>query len=180
MTTTQAIQQVREILLRRYPDYDRLPAGERVLLAASVLANDIEVAEVGANRGKWVEAILAGIGLGPGYPWCAAAIDFCCDVAQVQAGPQSGRGAVRNWVDWARRQSRVRTEPDRGRLCYWLRPNGTGHIGIVASVLGDKVVSYEGNTGPDDRGSQRDGDGMYCRKRDRLIWGGYITLGSLK
>ena len=43
MNNAQAITEVRAILNRRYQDYNQLPNSERVLLAAAVLADDIQV-----------------------------------------------------------------------------------------------------------------------------------------
>ena len=65
MNNAQAITEVRTILNRRYQNYNQLPNSERVLLAAAVLADDIQVREVGGNnKGEWVEAILEGVKLG--------------------------------------------------------------------------------------------------------------------
>ena len=178
MTNAQAIQKVRDILLKRYPKYWNYANGERVLLAASVLANDIKVREIGNNSGAWVTAILNGTKLGPGYPWCAAAIEFCCDVAKVQWGPTDrNSAAVRNWYNKAKADGRLKTKPERGYLCLWLNSNGTGHIGVVANVLNTgKITSYEGNTSSGEAGSQRDGDGYYRRTRLKTVWEFYINL----
>ena len=159
------IQAVRSILDRRYPDYAHKGIGERTLLAMSVLANDIQVREVGRNGGDWVTAILASCGLGPGNPWCAASIRFSQLVAGVIGGPSSGAASVKMWHDWAEGCGRLRSKPTRGRLCLFLQSDGHGHIGIIAEVNGDQVTSYEGNTSSGESGSQRDGDGLYRRIR---------------
>ena len=84
MTTTEAMLRVREILLERYPDYATKTPSEKLVLAASVLADDIKVREEGGNNmGDWVEAILGAVKLEGGYPWCAAMVEFCCDLIAV-------------------------------------------------------------------------------------------------
>lgn len=166
------------VLTKRYPTYSELPNGERVLLAASVLVNDFKVEEVGNNAGPWVAAFLAGVNLPTGYPWCAAFIEFCCDVAGASWGPGDRQSAaVINWRNTARTADRVRTKAARGRLCYFVNANGTGHMGIVAGIQTDgRIISYEGNTSPGDEGSQRDGQGAYRRVRKPSVWHGYIEL----
>jgi CHAP domain len=175
-STKQRIAEVREILNRRYPNYASLSTGERVLLAMSVLANDIKVRENGANSGPWVEAILDCSGLGAGYPWCAAAINFACEIAGSDIGPTQGVAAVRIWHTWAKGANRIMKVPSRGYLALWLNDNGTGHIGIVAGVTPGRVTSYEGNTSSGEAGSQRDGDGLYRRNRAAEKWEAFIDL----
>lgn len=151
--------------------------GERVLLLMAWLADSQKVREVGVNRGFWVERFLAATGLSGGFPWCAAALAFCCDALGVDR-PKRGAAAVRNWVRWAVETDRDRSviEARRGDLVYWLNPNGTGHIGIVVGVRGSVLDTIEGNTSSGEAGSQRDGDGLYRRQRPRAKWDGAIRL----
>jgi hypothetical protein len=171
----------RKLLLQRYPAYNSLPNGERVLLAASVLVNDYKVREQGTNSGPWVEAFLAGVQLGKGYPWCAAFIEFCCDVADASWGPADrASAAVISWKNAAKRDERNRVKPARGRLCLYVKADGTGHIGIVAGVMENgKVISYEGNTSSGEAGSQRDGDGAYRRIRPASKWQMYVEIDEI-
>ena len=178
MNNAQAITEVRAILNRRYANYNQLPNPERVLLAAAVLADDIQVREVGGNnKGEWVEAILEGVKLGEGYPWCAAFIEFCCDVAGFTAGPTDrASAAVDSWLTWARMEGRVTSNPKRGDLCLWKRSTGN-HIGIVTDLTITSIMSIEGNTTPGATGNQRDGGGCYRRTRLRNSWTHFISLG---
>lgn len=170
--------ETRAILQRRYPKFDQFPAGERVLLVVSVLANDLKVREKGRNGGSQVKEILATTGLGEGFAWCAALIKFAAQIAEVGWGPTGVDGArVWKWHALAAQENRLRTAPKRGYLCLWLNENKTGHIGIVASVSKNgRVTSYEGNTSSGDSGSQRDGDGAYRRVRAASIWEHYIEF----
>lgn len=173
------IAATREVLLKRYPDYNKKATGERVLLAFSVLANDFKVREAtGHNDGTWVTAILNGTELGPGYSWCAATVEFCCDVANANWGPSDrASAAVVNWYKLARKDGKLMSKPRRGCLCLRLNPDGvTGHIGICSGTLIGFVKSYEGNTSSGDTGSQDDGQGLYGRTRKSSFWQFYINL----
>jgi hypothetical protein len=166
MKTQEAMEQLRARLLLKYPAYWEFKAPERALLAMAELVNAVRVREkTGKNDGEWVGAILGAVELGQGYPWCAAAVEFCCDVAKLSEGPSDrASAAVVNWRNWAKSEGRIRT----------------GHIGFVAgTVHPNKVRSLEGNTSPGDSGSQRDGQGAYERRRNKSVWDGFITLEEL-
>ena len=157
MTTQEAIIKVREILLARYANYWQLEGKERVVLAASVLADDIKVRETSNNHGEWVEAILGAVNLPGGYPWCAALIEFCCDVAKYEGGPSDrASAAVDSWYQWRRA--------------------GGNHIGIINQAGRAILDSIEGNTTPGVVGNQRDGGGCYRRTRSKTSWTHFIAL----
>lgn len=151
--------------------------GERVLLLMAWLADRQQVRESGTNRGEWVERFLASTGLGPGNPWCAAVLNYCCEAVDAPC-PSSGAAAVRNWVSWARQEGKLIPigEAKRGDLVFWLHDNGTGHIGIVVDARNGRVWTIEGNTSSGVRGSQRDGDGLYRRTRFLNTFEGAIRL----
>lgn len=48
----------------------------------------------------------------------------------------------------------------------------TDHIGIVEEVSGKTLVTIEGNTSPDDKGSQSNGGGVYRKKRSTSLVNG--------
>ncbi len=100
---------VREILLERYPDYSTKTNPEKLVLAASVLADDIKVREEGGNNmGDWVEAILGAVKLEGGYPWCAAMVEFLCDIAGIQEGPSDrASAAVNEWFKWGKANGKL-------------------------------------------------------------------------
>lgn len=140
-----------------------LPAGERALLVAAWLVDVVKVREVGANRGEWVARFLAGVGLGPGFAWCAAFVSWCHDAAGVEFGPKRGRASVRRWLDWAVESERLTLKPERGDLFLRVNPNGTGHIGFFVRPAGPGVFqTIEGNS---NKGGGRDGDGAYRLQR---------------
>lgn len=169
------VETVRNALTAKYPSYASFTPGERVLLAYAYLADTIKVREQGANKGEWVEAILAEVGLPGGYAWCAALATFACHVASVKV-IATAPARVQSWASNAKAKGLLRDKPERGRLCFWVNADGTGHIGIVVRSALGFVYSIEGNTGPGDEGNQRDGDGLYRRVRLAKTWQGYIQL----
>jgi hypothetical protein len=138
---------------------------ENALLVAAYLVDREKIRETGANRGYWVERFLRGVGLGPGYAWCAAFVAFALREAGWTDIPR-GAAAVRNWAAWADRTGRHVAQPERGDLFYWLDPaTKLGHIGFVVEASGGFLRTIEGNTSSGERGNQRDGDGAYRRTR---------------
>lgn len=167
--TLEAIKTTREVMLKKYPEYSNLEAGERVLLCMAYLADAVKPREDrGNNRGQWVDCFLDAAGVPPGNPWCASALTFACKVAGVDC--PSGAAAVRNWRIWFGDKGKDWTEPKRGRVAMKNSGGGKGHIGIVVKVIGPMVYSIEGNTSPGENGSQRDGDGLYRRVRLKRFW----------
>lgn len=127
--------------------------------------------EEGRNAGPFVTRILANVGLGPGFPWCAAFVRWVLDSTGMKhIGPRKGAARVKIWADWAKENGKVIPEDQvrRHDLFYWLNSDGTGHIGFVCeryfSVAKQAWVirTIEGNTSD---GGSRDGDGTYKRVR---------------
>jgi len=178
MTTSEAMAKTRQVLEERYANYWSLAPNERMLLAASVLADDFKVREEGENNhGEWIEAILGSVRLEEGYPWCAAFVEFCCDVAKFEQVGLSDRAsaAVNEWYKWAKANGKLVTMPIRGDLCLWIKDSGN-HIGIVSQASGGYVNSIEGNTTPGVTGNQRDGGGVYRRSRQLKSWTHFIRM----
>lgn len=152
-------------------EYTALKPRERALHFAHAAVGK---REVGINAGPFVTQVLAAVGLGPGFPWCAAFVSWCLKSAGASGGPMFGRAAVRNWAKWAKDNSRIVREPERGDLFYWLNQNLTGHIGFVTEVLPTgEFRTIEGNTNDD---GSREGDGVYRRVRDRNVRTRFIRL----
>lgn len=151
----------------------QLPARERFVLVAAWLCDVAKVRESGFNRGTWVERILRSIGLGAGNPWCAAFVSLCAELAEYPIGPKLGRGAVRFWHAWAKKENRLGFKPSRGDLCYSLNKDLKGHIEIVTEGGDHWVETIGGNTSADNAQellSQREGDGVYRKKRNVKNW----------
>lgn len=148
--------------------------------AANGAMANIGVVEEGENRGRWVEAYQAAVGIPPGSPWCAAFVRFrfekaaeALDLELPAAFPDSGW--VPSYESWARRSgfwisASEADQVQKGDLaCFWFPAKGRcAHIGIVVAPMNEDGIfqTVEGNTGPD-RGTQveRDGDGVYLKRR---------------
>jgi hypothetical protein len=170
---TPTVESVRAALREKYPAWDSTAPAERRLLCMAYLADQIKVRESGGNnRGAWVEAFLRSVGLGPGYAWCAAAVNFASLVAEAPCPkrPESNPAAVIGWRSWARKRGYLVDAPKRGDIAMHRTTADTGHIGVVVKVIGPLVYSIEGNTSAGEDGSQRDGGGLYRRVRTKGFW----------
>lgn len=124
---------------------------------------------VGSNRtvyGKWYGM--------DGQPWCAMGISHSCAKVGIPwrfASTQAAETAAIKAGTW-------RTTPKPGDIARHQTGPHTGHVGVVEFVHTDgTITTLEWNTSPDSSGSQRDGDGMYRKRRSRSFWKGYIDLG---
>jgi len=134
----------------------------------------VGVQEVGDNGGKMVEKYLESVGLGEGYPWCAAFVRYVMDAADVARPPVRSAGATDyitgRSVD-AKRVLRGTADVPEGALSIHRRgQTWKGHIGIVRYWQRQCGGTIEGNTSPGNAGPQRDGQGVW--KRTRCIHAG--------
>ncbi len=135
-----------------------------------------------SNRGTAVELFLAAVGLAPfqdedgewkSFPYCAAFASFCLDQAGDVALPLVRSAGARKFITGnsirANEVQRGTVPIAPGTLVIWKAkrdPTDTkGHIGFVVEWNGQEGITIEGNTGPGDEGDQRDGGGVYQRKR---------------
>jgi hypothetical protein len=132
--------------------------------------------ERGENRGPEVERFLSAVGLGPGYPWCAAFDSYCMKAAGATGPPIDARSRMliteRSVMRPAVRSalSRGREVLQRGMLTVHRYTRYRGHAGILVGQDGRTLRTVEGNTsGP--RG-QREG---VWRKRRRLVGSNYLA-----
>lgn len=141
---------------------------ERALIVAAYFCDTVKVREEQVNRGYWVTRFLAGVGLGPGYAWCAAFVTYCIRQAGYTGDLPKGAAAVQNWVTWAKATGRLVKSPSRGDLGF-LSATGPSHIFFVVSVderLG-VARTIEGNTNAE---GAREGNGVFRRTRKIEDW----------
>lgn len=127
---------------------------------------------LGSNSGTEVNAYLASIGLGGGYPWCMAFVYWCFRQAAIQVGVanplvQTG-GCLYQWntttlpklkkVDAVNNPSLIKV----GSVFIMDFGGGKGHTGIVESVSAGFITSIEGNTNDS---LSREGIGVFRQKR---------------
>lgn len=137
----------------------------------------------GSNRGPDVERFLAAVGLEAeqdrfgnwkSYPYCAAFVSFCLDEAGSVLFPRVRSAASREFITNrsipAEKVMRGSVKIDPGTLIIWKRnirdpKDWRGHMGIVIDWEGQAGTTIEANTSSGDEGDQRDGEGVYIRKR---------------
>jgi hypothetical protein len=126
----------------------------------------------GPNAGPEVESYLKVSGLGAGYAWCAAFVAWTLKQAQA-VFPKTRSAVARHWqnkrsID-ANHVLRTGMVVPSGYIVGWRNGNTpSGHLGLVLRWEGHTGYTVEGNTSSGVKGSQRDGDGVYIRKRHIL------------
>ncbi len=96
-------------------------------------------------------------------PWCGSFVNWCADQAGVKVPntvyTPGGAAAFKKKGAWIDADI---ADPEPGDIAYFDFPadgvNRISHVGIVIKDNGDgTVVCIEGNTSPDNKGSQRNG-----------------------
>ncbi|SFB80339.1 CHAP domain-containing protein [Flexibacter flexilis DSM 6793] len=118
----------------------------------------------GRNDGKAVAQYLRTCGLGTGYSWCAAFVNYCLTSCDFKTNNNAWAAA------WFPDQKIIWTptkpigQPRTGD-CVGFRfgkSQRISHIGFVHEWGRKSVVTVEGNT---NMAGSREGDGVYCRRR---------------
>lgn len=146
------------------------PAGFRSRLV-SIAKGQVGKREVGNNGGLAVRSYQSATWLEPGaWPWCAAFVCWCYQVAALGSPECSRRRPTTprafEFEPWGRKHAQV-LKPAAGVLpgdiVVFQFPTG-GHVGIAVTASKDGEFStVEGNTNP---AGSREGDGVYQRKRN--------------
>lgn len=140
----------------------------------------------GHNDGERVEFYLRHVGLGKGYPYCAAFVVTAADETRVREPLPIKRTALAYgiFLDAKARGVLSKLGPQRGDILTWHFTNKPqGHTGFVDSVgRGGNITTIEANTSAG-AGDQRDGGGVYRRHRNykhplgRMPLAGFVGLG---
>lgn len=159
--------------------------------AAASLATDaleFAVAEVGvleepphSNRGRRVDEYVAAAGLDPAgrFPWCVAFAYWCFQEAAARSGTKNPlpktAGVLKHWSAAQRlagvgivKGAKAVENPaliQPGFLFAMDFGGGVGHLGFVEGFANGRLVTVEGNTGPD---GSREGVGVFRRTQRRL------------
>ena len=144
-----------------------------VALGFAIAEVDHEVREEGGNnKGKRVSRYLKNTDppINVAAPWCAAFLQYCSDVAARFLGTNNPlddvkrEALVADYVRWAEDKRKTTTRPKPGDLVAFQFGKRWNHIGIVLTEPDATgwFETIEGNTGAE---SERDGDGVFRRKR---------------
>jgi len=123
----------------------------------------------GSNQGDRIETYMASVGLSDGYPWCAGFVRWAMNLAGAERPTVRSAAATDYITDQSIRATDVirgsKSVPP-GALAIWRRGDTwRGHIGLVRRWDQQCGRTVEGNTSPGRSGPQRDGDGVWPRKR---------------
>ena len=122
----------------------------------------------GFNDGVTVEVYLHSVGLGKGYAWCAAFVNwvyFETGVTHVQGSAWAPLWFQKEYVIYQPSKRIYKKTPNKGDVFgIWFANKGRiAHVGFIHLwENGDWVTTVEGNT--NDAGS-REGDGVYKKRR---------------
>lgn len=113
----------------------------------------------GHNDGADVEKYLSTTGLGKGFAWCAAFVNW----AHQQCG-YSGPRAAAAWSPAWFPTSKLVTHPQQGDVfgIYFASKKRIAHVGFIDRWEGNKAYTVEGNT---NEAGSREGDGVYRKIR---------------
>jgi len=135
--------------------------------------------KTGHNDGPVVEKFLATVGRHKGDSWCAAFVSYCLTAGKV-ISPSVRSGLA---LSFKLKQSikandvligKYKILP--GTIVVWREGNTIhGHTGFVESWNRQSGKTIEGNTSPNDKGSQSNGGGCY-RKNRSIQPGNYFRL----
>jgi hypothetical protein len=135
-------------------------------LILSIAVSQIGVCEIpnGSNAGPDVEKYLKSIGLGKGYPWCAAFVFWVTKQAYLEGkkieSPLFKTGHVLTMWNKTDKSFRIVGQPQPGDIFIMEFKGGSGHTGFVTKVENGRIYTIEGNSNSD---GSREGN-MVCRK----------------
>lgn len=151
------------------------PVTARALqLADEAWQNGVQEHPIGFNRGPEVDRYLMGVRYDGAYllrfkedpgapdgwrgaPWCARFVRYCFDKAALHVGLDykvhplpatwGDLASAAKWYRAAARLGMLRTEPKKGYVGLILHENDTGHVVLVADVVGGGagIITREGN-----------------------------------
>lgn len=144
----------------------------------------------GNNRGQLVQLFQKSAGgLANGEPWCMAFVQYCIQavdslVSDCLEGSEKSplfKGEHCLTV-WNKSQAWKIDAPSLGSLCIWQHgQTASGHVGIVVGLNADgSIMTVEGNTSSTDAGNQREGDGVWLKRRQLVSSGNLRLKGFLK
>lgn len=161
----------------------RIPSGLRPVHLAIALGYEGTTELTGNNDGPEVEQFLSAVRLKAGNPYCAAFVSFVLDSAgriRPVDRPQIRSALASDFITdlsiETRRVLRGTEQIPPGTILIWRKGNTIyGHTGFVVEWDQAKGTTIEANTSSGTYGSQRDGEGVFRRRRS-LQPGNYFRI----
>lgn len=164
--------QAAEPLNPNYPDAPAVIDQQAFVKPAhlSLAATFVGTTELtGQNDGPEIERFLGAVNLKAGTPYCAAFVSYILDSTQVTQPTVRSALATNFITDQSISAKHVLRTGDApyGSVIVWRRGSTIfGHTGFLEDQTApNEFVTIEANTSPGERGSQRDGDGVWRRQR---------------
>lgn len=166
----------------------------------------VGVTEKTPNAGTMIERFQRAVdGVAAGEPWCVCFVQHCARevdmlmdmLVERSSERPSGEGLVEliaprlsrhnvlpatEWTValWGAPAAARSDDPKPGTIVVWrsLANPARGHCGIVCEVLDDRsILTIEGNTSPGEGADQREGDGVWKKRRKAGNINGFLRLG---
>lgn len=129
------------------------------------------VREVGANGGRWVEAIQRIGGTSKGQPWCACFVSMVLGIWYDGKPPLPFTASCDVLLETAKAKGCLVTVPAPGDVFLHLKSVvDATHTGFVTAVRAKEFDTIEGNTNPEggaDGYGVFERDGPHARKRGK-------------
>ena len=146
---------------------------ELLLNSREICISQVGIKEAtGHNDGERVESYLASVGLSKGNPYCAAGQYWCFKEGARLLKlhefliPIHKTGSTYLMFNKAKQiGKKVSYKPQKNDLLFWIVTT-TGHVERIDSVLKGGWVKTIGFNTSSGTGNQRDGEGVYLRKRN--------------
>ena len=149
-----------------------------LLLTALVCENTHEIGQ--DNSGPMVELFQKTIGRAEREPWCMAFIQSCVAYVETFNFKTSLYASEHCLTVFNNSKTLQQKDPIAGDLVIYQYGETTkGHVELVMGVSSKTLDTIGGNTGPG-KEIEREGDGVYLKKRPRGGMGTMKELGFLR
>lgn len=156
---------------------------DKQLALIQLALTQVGVYELGENSGPIVEMYQSVIGKPEKEPWCVSFVQWCVREVDRKFSSQTVLFPTESsQILWKKTPQIARiTTPEPGCIVIWTKfknelPLSIGHVGIVKEIIDSNyMITIEGNTSPGD-GIQREGDGVYLKRRLIRSTNGYMRL----
>lgn len=127
--------------------------------------------KTGRNDGPVIRKFLRSVGLREGMPYCASFVSYVLIVNKIPI-PSIRSGSAQafkksEYVVSARDVMKGLYTIPKGSIVIWEKARSPqGHVGfVIQDWNGPNGITIEANTSPSEKGDQRDGEGIYIKKR---------------